>query len=326
MKKLLSVMLIAVMVLSFAACGNSDNGGSDLPEVDLQILMEEDENMKNTYSLLAVDEDAPFVDANGNAVANVEINEDGAEALINWMLSEDTAKLIADYGKEDFGDSLFYNLEGAPVSKEAVEPAEEDDKLIRMSTTTSVNDSGLLGYLIPLFEDEYGYDVEIFSAGTGKAIANAQCGNADLILVHSKDQEQAFIDGGFADVIDGQTAARLSFMYNYFVLCGPEADPAAVKDAEDVLAAFKAIADTESKFISRGDQSGTHTKELKLWSEELGITVEAESFAEYSDWYISSNAGMGACLLQASEQGAYILSDKATFLTFVANGGVVEAA
>ncbi len=327
MKKLLSIALVLVMVFSFAACGNTDNGGtgSDLPEVDLQILIEEDESMMNTYSLLAVDEDAPFVDANGAPVADVEINEEGAEALINWMLSEDTAKLIADYGVEDFGDSLFYNLEGAPVSKEAVEPAEADDQVIRLSTTTSVNDSGLLGYLLPKFEEEYGYKVEVFSAGTGKAIENAKCGNADLILVHSKDDEIKFVEDGFADVIDGQAEARLSFMYNYFVLCGPVADTAGVKEADDVLAAFAAIADTQSNFVSRGDASGTHKKEIKLWPAELGITTEAESFADYTDWYISSNAGMGACLLQASEQGAYILSDKATFLTFIANGGQVEA-
>ena len=87
---------------------------------------------------------------------------------------------------------------------------------------------------------------------------------------------------------------------------------------------FAAIAEQGAEFVSRGDGSGTHTKELALWPLELGITAEAESFADY-EWYISSNAGMGACLLQASEQGAYILSDKATFLTFVANGGMIEA-
>ena len=108
-------------------------------------------------------------------------------------------------------------------------------------------------------------------------------------------------------------------MYNYFVLCGPKEDPAKASEAESVLAAFEAIAEGEYKFVSRGDASGTHTKELTLWPAELGITVEAESFADYTEWYISSNAGMGACLLQASEQGAYILSDKATFLTFVKN-------
>ena len=146
-------------------------------------------------------------------------------------------------------------------------------------------------------------------------------GNADLILVHSKKQEEAFVEEGFAYTLDGMKAERMTYMYNYFVLCGPSADPAGVKDAVDVKAAFKAIADGKHPFISRGDGSGTHTKELSLWPEELGITAEAESFKGYTDWYTSANAGMGACLVMAEEMGAYILTDKATFLTFAANGG-----
>lgn len=317
MKRLLSILMVAVMVLSLTACGSE-------PEVDLQILIEEDENMINTYSLIAVDQDAPFVDADGKSISDVKLNEAGADALINWMLAEDTAKLIADYGKEEYDDCLFYNLEGAPVSEADIPKASDETKTIRMSTTTSVNDSGLLGYLLPKFEEKYGYKVEVFSAGTGKSIENAKCGNADLVLVHAKAQEEAFIAAGYGRAVDGMENERLPFMYNYFVLCGPSADPAKVKEQDSVLDAFKAIADTKSLFVSRGDASGTHTKELTLWPAELGITAEAESFADYSDWYISSNAGMGACLLQASEKGAYILSDKATFLTFIANGGVIE--
>ena len=121
----------------------------------------------------------------------------------------------------------------------------------------------------------------------------------------------------------GMKAERMTYMYNYFVLCGPSADPAKVKDAADVKTAFKAIADGKYLFVSRGDGSGTHSKELSLWPEELGITAEAESFKDYADWYISANAGMGACLVMAEEQHAYILTDKATFLTFVANEGKV---
>ena len=187
-----------------------------------------------------------------------------------------------------------------------------------------MNDSGLLGYLLPMFEEAYGYEVEVFSAGTGKAIENAKMGNADLILVHAKAQEEQFVADGFSCVLDGMESERLSYMYNYFVLCGPSEDPAGVADAEDVLAAFQSIADGKYAFISRGDNSGTHTKELSLWPESLGITAEPESYADYTEWYISANAGMGACLVMAEEMGAYILTDKATFLTFVANDGVMD--
>lgn len=292
-------------------------------EVDTVILKEADDNMINIYTLLAVNPDAPFEDADGNPVSDVAINTVGAEALIDWFLSEEGMTLATEYGKEEYGDSLFYQLEGAPVFEGEITPANDDTALVRLSTTTSVNDSGLLGALLPVFEDEYGYTVEVQSAGTGKAIAAAKYGNADLILVHSKSQEEEFVDAGFSYVLPGFDSERLSFLYNYFVLCGPADDPAGVQDCETVLDAFKAIADGKYIFISRGDGSGTHTKELSLWPEELGITAEPESFADYTDWYTSANAGMGSCLVMAEELGAYILTDKATFLTFVANGGVM---
>ena len=132
------------------------------------------------------------------------------------------------------------------------------------------------------------------------------------------------MEEGFARVVDGFEAERISFLYNYFVLCGPSADPAGVAGCESVLDAFAAIADGKYTFVSRGDASGTHTKELSLWPEALGITADAASFVDYTDWYVSANAGMGACLVMAEEMGAYILTDKATFLTFVANDGVME--
>ena len=326
MKKTLSLLLALVMLFSlgisaFAADAPAEE--TDALVVDTMILKEADDNMINNYSLLAVNPEAPFVDADGNAVEDVELNTVGAAALINWLLSEEGEAAAADYGFAEYGEYLFYLKEDRPVSTADIPEATEETKLIRLSTTTSVNDSGLLGSLLPMFEEKYGYEVEVYSAGTGKAIANAKMGNADLILVHSKKQEEAFVADGFACVLDGMESERLTYMYNYFVLCGPSADPAGVKDAEDVLAAFKAIADGKFTFVSRGDGSGTHTKELSLWPEELGITAEAESFKDYTDWYISANTGMGACLVMAEQMGAYILTDKATFLTFLANDGVM---
>ena len=326
MKKTLSLLLALVMLFSlgisaFAADAPAEE--TDALVVDTMILMEADDNMINNYTLLAVNPEAPFVDADGNAVEDVALNTVGAAALINWLLSEEGEAAAADYGFAEYGEYLFYLKEDRPVSTADIPEATEETKLIRLSTTTSVNDSGLLGSLLPMFEEKYGYEVEVYSAGTGKAIANAKMGNADLILVHSKKQEEAFVADGFACVLDGMESERLTYMCNYFVLCGPSADPAGVQDAEDVLAAFKAIADGKFTFVSRGDGSGTHTKELSLWPEELGITAEAESFKDYTDWYVSANAGMGACLVMAEQMGAYILTDKATFLTFLANDGVM---
>ena len=173
--------------------------------------------------------------------------------------------------------------------------------VIRMSTTTSVNDSGLLPYLLPVFEKATGYTVEVQSAGTGAAIQKAVDGNADLILVHAKASEETFIN-------DGYGVKRIPFMYNYFVVVGPKDDPAGIKDSANAAEAFGKIADTKSTFISRGDESGTHKAELKIWGENVPD-------AEADDWYINAGQGMGACLTMASEKGAYCLTDKATFLS-----------
>ena len=346
MKKIVSMLLALIMVLGMAACGAAPAPApteapapvateapaptaapteapteAPAPAVDTMILMEADSDMKNTYSVIAVNPEAPFVDADGKEIPDVYVNTAGADALIKWLLSEEALKLASEFGMGD--QFLFYILDGAPVYTGEIPAATEETKAIRLSTTTSVKDSGLWGVLEPAFESKYGYELDIASAGTGKAIQAAKDGNADLILVHSKSQEEAFIEAGFGRVVDGFETERVSFLYNYFVLCGPSADPAGAAAAEDVLAAFAAIAEGKYTFISRGDGSGTHTKELALWAEDLGITAEAESFAAYTEWYVSANTGMGACLVMAEEMGAYILTDKATFLTFVANDGVM---
>lgn len=323
MKKAMSYLLAGLLAAGMSVSCLAAEPAAETT-VDLTILKEADDSMKNTYSLLAVNPEAPFTDENGAAVEDVAINTAGADALIQWLLSEEAYTMAAAYGQAEYGDSLFYVLEDAPVYEGEIAAATDDTKTIRLSTTTSVNDSGLLGNLLPVFEEEYGYTVEVQSAGTGKAIAAAEYGNADLILVHAKAKEEDFVGKGFARKLEGFESERMSFLYNFFVLCGPSADPAKVADAADAKAAFAAIAEGKYTFISRGDGSGTHTKELSLWPEELGITEEPESFADYTEWYVSANAGMGASLVMAEEMQGYILTDKATFLTFVKNNGKME--
>ena len=179
-------------------------------------------------------------------------------------------------------------------------PDAPENKVIRMSTTTSVNDSGLLPYLLPVFEEKTGYTVEVQSAGTGIAIQKAVDGNADLILVHSKASEETFI-------ADGYGVERIPFMYNYFVVVGPADDPAGIRGSANAAEAFGKIEDAEAAFISRGDESGTHKAELKIWGDDV---PEADD-----KWYINAGQGMGACLTMASEKDAYCLTDKATFLS-----------
>ncbi len=289
----------------------------------IKILLEQDDGMINNYSVLAVNDAASFKDADGNAVSGVAINTVGAKALIDWLMSDEAAQLIAGYGMEAYGESLFTLKADKPASTAEIPQATDATKVIRLSTTTSVYDSGLLDYILPEFEAVYGYTVEVSSAGTGKAIAAATMGNADLILVHSKSQEETFVTDGYAKKLDGYDSERLTFMYNYFVLVGPVDDPAKCAEAGDVKEAFARIAEGKFAFVSRGDASGTHTKEVSLWPEALGITTDPASVAAYSEWYLSSNAGMGVCLTMANELDGYILSDKATYLAFVSGGGAV---
>lgn len=193
-----------------------------------------------------------------------------------------------------------------PSQPEVPETPEVEDPVIRLSTTTSVNDSGLLPYLQPSFEEDTGYRLEITSAGTGAAIEKGRTGDADALLVHAKASEEEFISEGYAK-------ERIPFMYNFFVLVGPSDDPAGVKNCTDASAAFQAIADAGQTFISRGDESGTHKAELKIW-DKAGIEPTGQS------WYVSAGQGMGACLSMAAEQQAYVLTDKATYLAHEKRG------
>lgn len=241
MKKILSMLLVFAMMFGLIACGASKPAETQAPTeapapattaapteaateaptqaglvVDTCILKEADDKMLNTYTVIAVNPEAPFVDADGNSVADVTVNTAGADALIQWFLTQETLDLAANYGFKEYGEYLFYVKDGAPVYTGEIAPATEETKVIRLSTTTSVKDSGLLGYLLPIFESTYGYTVEVQSAGTGKAISAAKFGNADLILVHAKSQEEAFVEEGFARTVDGFEAERISFLYNYF--------------------------------------------------------------------------------------------------------------
>lgn len=176
-----------------------------------------------------------------------------------------------------------------------------ENPIIRVSTTTSVNDSGLMAYLQPVFEKDTGYTLEITSAGTGAAIEKARTGDADVLLVHAKASEEEFIAEGFGE-------ERVPFMYNYFVIVGPDADPAGVRESTTAADAFKKIADSgTTSFISRGDDSGTHKAELKIWT-SLDLDPTGQP------WYVSVGDSMGKVLTVADEMVAYTFTDKATYL------------
>lgn len=181
------------------------------------------------------------------------------------------------------------------VIKPTLEPS------ITLATTTSTQDSGLLNVLIPAFEKKFGVKVKVVAVGTGQAIQLGKDGNADVLLVHSRKDEDAFVS-------DGYGLNAWDVCYNQFYLVGPESDPAHVFNKTSIVDAFKAIAASGAKFVSRGDNSGTNKKELTIWS-KTGITPAGKS------WYLSTGQGMGETLQMADEMGAYTLTDEATFLT-----------
>lgn len=193
-----------------------------------------------------------------------------------------------------------------PTEVPQAEPPEVSagGKLI-LATTTSTNDSGLLDYILPDFEAEFGVEVDVIAVGTGQALALGENGDADVLLVHARAREDAFMDAGHG-------VSREDVMYNDFVVVGPESDPAGIQGKTNAAEAFKTIAAAQASFVSRGDDSGTHTKEKSIWA--AGETEPA------GDWYISAGQGMGAVLTMADEQQAYTLSDRATYLARTLEG------
>ncbi|MFC2017492.1 substrate-binding domain-containing protein [Chloroflexota bacterium] len=177
---------------------------------------------------------------------------------------------------------------------------------LKVATTTSLYDSGLWGYLEPMFEEKYDVELDIMYAGTGKAIELGERGDVDVITVHSKAREEQFI-------ADGYGVRRVPFAYNYFLIVGPAADPAGIKDMSPEEGFKKLMEAGGGSFVSRGDDSGTHSKEKAIW-EASGHDYEAVRNA--GTWYIEAGTGMGATLMMASEKQAYTLSDMGTYLTY----------
>lgn len=174
-----------------------------------------------------------------------------------------------------------------------------ESRQLIMATTTSTENSGLLNYLLPVFKKTHDIDVKVIATGTGKAIKLAERGDVDMIIVHAPAKEKQFVANGFG-------VNRQSLMHNYFLIVGPKDDPARIKNLKTVASVFLSIQQTQSTFISRGDQSGTHFKELDIWRQSKQIPQ--------GSWYKEVGQGMGKTLQIASELGGYTLVDKGTWL------------
>ncbi len=207
---------------------------------------------------------------------------------------------------------------GAALALLGTSPIAAQDKSIVISSTTSTQDSGLFGYILPLFKAKSGIDVKVVSQGTGQALDTGRRGDADVVFVHAKPQEEKFVADGFG-------VKRFPVMYNDFILVGPNGDPAGVKGTKDIVAALNAIKTKASPFISRGDRSGTHAAELSLWK-QAGIDIGKEKeMRALGPWYKEIGQGMGAALNTAAAANAYVLADRGTWLSFKNRGDMVIA-
>lgn len=185
------------------------------------------------------------------------------------------------------------------------------EKSIVVASTTSTQDSGLFGYLLPIFKAKTGIDVKVVAQGTGQALDTARRGDADVVFVHDKAAEEKFL-------ADGYGVRRFPVMYNDFVLIGPRSDPAGIQGAKDIAAALKAIKDTQAPFVSRGDRSGTNQAEIRLWK-AAGVDIAKDK----GPWYREIGQGMGATLNTSEAMGAYTISDRGTWISFKNKGELV---
>jgi tungstate transport system substrate-binding protein len=184
----------------------------------------------------------------------------------------------------------------------------QDNPFILVQSTTSTEASGLYDYLLPIYEEETGVEVRVVAVGTGQAINNAENCDGDVLLVHAKAQEEAFVEGGYG-------VSRQDLMQNDFVIVGPPADPAGISGSSDVNDAMTKIAEAQAPFASRGDDSGTHAKEVQLW-QAAGIDIEGAS----GGWYRETGSGMGQTLNTGVGMGAYVLTDRATWISYENKG------
>jgi tungstate transport system substrate-binding protein len=182
--------------------------------------------------------------------------------------------------------------------------ASAQEKFITVASTTSTEQSGLFGYLLPIYEQQTGVKVRVVALGTGQALDVGRRGDADVVFVHARAAEEKFLE-------EGQGVKRYPVMYNDFVLIGPKSDPAKVAGSKDILAALKKVEAAQAPFVSRGDRSGTHMAELDLWK-AAGVDIDKSK----GPWYRDTGQGMGPALNTAASMGAYVLADRGTWLAF----------
>lgn len=278
---------------------------TEAPAIQTTVLRSGDRELQADYILLAVDPKGPFL-------SEVDLNEDGADALIRWLNSEQARTELETFGLEKFGEPVF-TLPEAPLFKGWIPGTAEENKLIRLSVADTLADSGVLDRLLPIFEEAYGYTVEVQPTSAPGTLTAAKLGIIDLVLTESSVATESFIAEGYARKVEGFDGEALSLCGLEYLLCGPADDPAGAANSQDLPAALAAIAQGEYKFLSRGDGSTVHKLEQSLWPAEQ----------HFGHWYLEIDTDMGPLLVMNEFEGGYLLTDKLTWLIFSQNNGII---
>lgn len=270
------------------------------------VLRSGDEALQAEYILLAVNSEGPFH-------SEIELNEAGVDALVKWLVSKENRAVLEDFGVSEYGEAVF-TLPEEPVSVQSWIPnATEETKTIRLSVVDTLEQSGILEQLLPIFEETYGYTVEVQDTSASGTLSAAKLGIFDLVLTEQSDAVENFITDGYARVVNGFETEAVTLCGMEYLLCGPKDDPAGAAGAETIPDAFAAIAAGEYKFLSRGDDSTVHKLEQSLWPADQA----------FGDWYLSVDTEMGPLLVMNEFEGGYVLTDKLTWLQYFQAEGVI---
>ena len=269
------------------------------------VLRSGDEELQAQYILLAVDPEGPFL-------SEVKLNEDGADALIRWLNTQETRTELENYGAEEFGEPVF-TLPETALFTGWIHSATEENKVIRLSVADTLTDSGPLDRLLQQFEEAYGYTVEVSSTSATGTLTAAKLGIIDLVLTEESESTEAFIADGYAREVDGFDGEAAAFCGLEYLLCGPADDPAGAADAKTLTDAMSAIGEGKHTFLSRGDGSTVHKLEQSLWP----------AGQEFGEWYLETDTDMGPLLVMNEFEGGYLITDKLTWLIFHRNDGII---
>lgn len=276
------------------------------PEAALNtmVLLEGEDAPGIDYVLIPVSQEAPF------SSQDVQINEPGADALVQWLTRSESRDAIASFGLEEYGEAPFSLPADAPLFEEDISPF---TGTVRLAVDSFLADSGLLDARIAAFEEAYGCTVEIMEGSTIFLLLAARSGHADLLLVESCSMAQTLVADGYSRIIGDSPAEQIPLVSIKLLLCGPMDDPAKVAECASFADAFAAISQGEHTFLSRGDNSTIHSLEKKLWPADTA----------FGDWYVPANLEMGPCLVMNDMLEGYTLTDKLTWLIFRHANGII---